>query len=59
MIAGKYTLTGCPELNQKCLSASRYKNLDSTKKRRKIRRDQAKRQMTRMMKKRGKVIGAF
>ena len=43
MMPGKYTLTGCPELNQKCLSASRYKNLDSTKKRRKIRRDQAKR----------------
>ena len=42
MIPGKYTVTGCQKLNQNRLSASSYKNLDSTKKRRKIRHGQAK-----------------
>ena len=31
MIPGKYTLTGCQKLNQQRLSASTYKNLNSTK----------------------------
>ena len=35
-------MTGCQKLNQKRLSASSYKNLDSTKKPRKIRRGKAK-----------------
>ena len=42
IIPGKYTLTGCQKLNQKRLSASSYNNLNSTKKRRKIRRGKAK-----------------
>ena len=40
--AGKYTVTGCQKLNQKLLSASSHKNLDSTKKCRKIRRGKTK-----------------
>ena len=31
MIPGNYTLTECQKLNQQRLSASSYKNLDSTK----------------------------
>ena len=42
MIPGKYTLKGWQKLNEKCLSASSYKDLDSTKKHRKIRRGKAK-----------------
>ena len=42
IILGKYTLTGCQKLNQKRLSVSNYNNLNSTKKRKKIRRGKAK-----------------
>ena len=42
IILGKYTLTGCQKLNQKRLSVSSYNNLNSTKKRKKIRRGKAK-----------------
>ena len=42
IIPGKYNLTGCQKLDQKRLSASSYKNLDSTKTRRKIGRGRPK-----------------
>jgi hypothetical protein len=42
MIPGKYTIKGCHILNKKRLFASGYQNLDSTKKRRKIRRGKGK-----------------
>ena len=42
MIPGKYTLRGCQNLNSKRLFASHNDNLESTKKRRKIRRGKAK-----------------
>ena len=42
MVPGKYTLNGCRKINRKRLFASSYANLDTTKKRRKIRRGKAK-----------------
>ena len=62
MIPRIYTLTGCQELNQKPLSESSYnKNLDSTKKRRKLKRGQAKRHDDKNEEKEGKSYkaGAF
>ena len=44
IISGKYTLTGCQKLNQKHISASSYKNLDSTKNLWKIRRGKVKKE---------------
>ena len=61
MLPGKYTVTGCQKLNQKSLSASSYKNLDSTKKCRKIRRGKTKRHDDKNEEKEGKSYetGAF
>ena len=42
LILGKFTLQSCDTSNCKRLSASKYKEIDSTKKRRKIRRGKAK-----------------
>ena len=42
MIPGKYCLEGCRKINEKRLSASKYVNLEATKKRKKIRRGRAK-----------------
>ena len=42
MIPGKYCLEGCRKINEKRLSASKYDNLEATKKRREIRRGKAK-----------------
>ena len=42
MIPGKYCLKGCRKINEKRLSASKYDNLEATKKRKKIRRGRAK-----------------
>ena len=42
MIPGKYCLEGCRKINEKRLSASKYDNLETTKKCRKIRRGKAK-----------------
>ena len=42
MIPGKYCLEGCTTINEKRLSASKYGNLEATKKRRKIERGKAK-----------------
>ena len=62
MIPRIYTLTGCQKLNQKRLSESSHnKNLDSTKKRRKIKRGQSKRHDDKNEEKEGKSYeaGAF
>ena len=42
LIAGKFTLQGCDKISRKRLVASKYKEMDSTKKRRKICRGKAK-----------------
>ena len=42
MIPGKHCLKGCRKLNEKRISASKYDNLEATKKRRKIWRGKAK-----------------
>ena len=42
MVPGKCCLKGCRKINEKRLSASKYDNLEATKKRRKIRRGKAK-----------------
>ena len=42
LIPGTFTLQGCDTINRKRLFASKYKEMDSTKKRRKIRRGKAK-----------------
>ena len=42
LISGIYTSKGCQTLNQKRLSASKYKNLDSSKECQKIRRGKSK-----------------
>ena len=42
LIPGKFTLQGFDKINRKRLLASKYKEMDSTKKRRKIRRGKAK-----------------
>ena len=45
-IPENFTLEGCDKINRKILFASKYKEIDSTKKRRKIRRDKAKKEIT-------------
>ena len=45
-IPGNFTLEGCDKINRKRLFASKYEEIDSTKKRRKIRRDKAKKEIT-------------
>ena len=42
LIPGKFTLQGCDKINCKRLFASKYKEMESTKKRRRIRRGKAK-----------------
>ena len=42
MVPGKYCLEGCEKINKKRLFASKYNNLEATKKRRNIRRSKAK-----------------
>ena len=42
LLPGTFTLQGCDTINRKRLFASKYKEMDSTKKRRKIRRGKAK-----------------
>ena len=42
MVPGKYCLEGCRKINEKLLFASKYNNLEATKKRRNIRRGRAK-----------------
>ena len=42
MIPGKYRLEDCRKINEKRLSASKYGNLEATKKRRKITPGKAK-----------------
>ena len=42
LIPGKFTLQACDKINRKRLFASKYKEMDSTRKRRKIRRGKAK-----------------
>ena len=42
LIPGTFTLRGCDTINRKRLFASKYKEMDSTKKRRKIRHGNAK-----------------
>ena len=61
VIPGKYTLTVCQKVKQKRLSASSCKNLDQTKKRRKIKRGKAKGHDDRNEEKEGKSYkaGAF
>ena len=42
LIPGKFTLQVCDKINRKRLSSSKFKEMDSTRKRRKIRRGKAK-----------------
>ena len=42
LIPGKFTLQACDKINRKRLSSSKFKEMDSTRKRRKIRRGKAK-----------------
>ena len=42
LLPGKFTLQGCDKISRKKLFASKYKEIDSTQKRRKIRRGKAK-----------------
>ena len=42
LMQGKFTLQGCDKINCKRLFASKYKEMESTKKRRRIRRGKAK-----------------
>ena len=44
-IPGNFTLEGCDKINRKRLFASKYEEIDSTKKRRKIRRSKAKKRL--------------
>ena len=55
-IPGNFTLEGCDKINRKRLFASKYEEIDSTKKRRKIRRDKAKKRDYKMNPKKEKLI---
>ena len=56
MIPGKYCLEGCRKINEKRLFASKYGNLEATKKRRKIRRGKAKNKDDKIMTKKGNLM---
>ena len=61
LIPGKFTLQGCDKISRKKLFASKYREIDSTQKRRKIRRGKAKQKDDKNKTKEGQtyMAGAF
>ena len=61
LIPGKFTLQGCDKISRKKLFAPKYKEIDSTQKRRKIRRCKAKQKDDKNKTKEGQtyMAGAF
>ena len=58
LIPGKFTLQGCDKINCKRLFASKYKEMESTKKRRRIRRGKAKQKYDKNKSKEGQTYKA-
>ena len=56
LIPGKFTLQACDKINRKRLFASKYKEMDSTRKRRKIRRVKQSKKMTKMNPKKDRLV---
>ena len=58
LMQGKFTLQGCDKINCKRLFASKYKEMESTKKRRRIRRGKAKQKYDKNKSKEGQTYKA-